>query len=81
VGVACAPHHALTLARAYEEVPQRPGVVQACAQVFVAVDVGAPLALGAVADQFGVRPAIACLALQPAVILACAWLLAPRRAS
>jgi hypothetical protein len=81
VGVTCAPHHALSLARAYEEVPQRPGVVQACAQVFVAVDVGAPLALGVVADRFGARVAIACLALQPAIVLACARLLAPRRGS
>jgi MFS transporter, FSR family, fosmidomycin resistance protein len=77
VGVTCAPHHALALARAYDEVPRRPGVVQACAQLFVVVEVGAPLALGWVADRFGARAAIACLALQPGVVLACAACLAP----
>jgi len=79
VGVTCAPHHALAFARAYDEVPQRPGVVQACAQLFVVVDVVAPLALGWVADGFGSRAAIACLVAQPGVILACAAFLAPSR--
>jgi MFS family permease len=72
IGVTCAPHHGLALARAYDEMPGRPGTVQALGQLFVAVDVVAPLALGAVADRFGLTAAIACLALQPAVILGCA---------
>lgn len=72
VGVTCAPHHALTMAAAYEEMPRNPGVVQALSQLFVVVDVVAPLALGLVADRFGLRAAIACLALQPATIIACA---------
>jgi MFS family permease len=80
VGVTCAPHHALAFARAYDEVPGRPGVVQACAQLFVAVDVVAPLALGWVADRFGARIAIACLVAQPGVILVAA-LLEVRRSS
>jgi hypothetical protein len=69
VGIACAPHHALAFARAYDALPDSPGAVQACSQLFVAVDVVAPLALGAVADRFGLGPALACLALQPVVIL------------
>jgi MFS family permease len=77
VGLTCAPHHALAFARAYDAVPNRPGVVQACAQLFVVVDVVAPLALGWVADRFGSRAAIACLVAQPGVILACAAWLVP----
>jgi MFS family permease len=72
VGVACAPHHALAFARAYEETPGHPGTAQACAQLFVLVDLGAPLALGLVADRFGLDAAFACLLVQPAVIVACA---------
>jgi MFS family permease len=72
VGVTCAPHHALAQARAYEEMPGNPGTVQAVGQIFVVVDIAAPLALGFVADRFGLRAAIACLLLQPVVIFACA---------
>jgi hypothetical protein len=72
VGVTCAPHHALAMARAYGELEGRPGVVQAVAQTSVVVDVGAAIALGALADRFGLGVAVACLILQPAVILACA---------
>jgi fucose permease len=74
VGVTCAPHHALALAQAYDEMPANPGTVQACAQLFVVVDVVAPLVLGVVADRYGLRAAIGCLVLQPAVIAACAAL-------
>jgi MFS family permease len=74
VGVACAPHHALAMARAYEETPGYPGTVQACAQLFVVVDLVAPLALGLVADRLGLDAAFACLVVQPAVIIACASL-------
>jgi MFS family permease len=72
VGAACAPHHPLSLARAYEELPSNPGTVQAVAQVFVAVDIGAPLILGVVADGYGLSAALACLLLQPVAIVACA---------
>jgi MFS family permease len=72
VGLTCAPHHALAQARAYEELPGRPGTVQAIAQLFVVVDVVAPLALGFAADRLGLRAALACLALQPVVIAVCA---------
>ncbi len=69
VGVACAPHHALAFARAYDEMPGNPGTVQAVAQLFVVVDIVAPMALGVLADRFGLRVAMACLALQPVVIV------------
>jgi MFS family permease len=72
VGVTCAPHHALAQARAYDEMPGNPGTVQAIGQLFVVVDVLAPLALGFLADRFGLRVAIACLLLQPVIIVACA---------
>jgi MFS family permease len=74
VGVTCAPHHALAMARAYDQMPGNPGTVQACAQLFVVVDVAAPVALGLAADRFGLDVAIAWLLLQPAVVAACATL-------
>lgn len=72
VGIACAPHHPLAQARAYGELPDRPGTVQALGQLFVVVDVVAPLVLGVVADCWGLGAAIGCLLVQPAVIAACA---------
>jgi MFS family permease len=80
VGLTCAPHHALAQARAYDEMPGNPGTVQAVSQLFVVVDVVAPLALGFVADRVGLRAALACLALQPAIIAACAVCWGTRRA-
>jgi MFS family permease len=74
VGLACAPHHALAQARAYAELPERPGVVQAIGQLFVIVDIAAPLALGALADRFGLRIAIACLLIEPAIIIASSFI-------
>jgi MFS family permease len=79
LGAACAPHHALAMASAYAEMPGNPGTVQALAQLFVAVDIGAPLALGAIADRYGLDAALSCLALQPAVLVACAFGLSRRR--
>jgi MFS family permease len=74
VGLTCAPHHALCQARAYEELPDNPGTVQAIARIFVLTDVLAPLALGVVADRLGLRVAIGCLLAQPAIIVACSAL-------
>jgi MFS family permease len=76
LGASCAPHHPLALARAYDELPDHPGTVQAMGQLFVVVDVAAPLALGVVADRFGLGAALGCLVVQPAVIATCAALLA-----
>jgi MFS family permease len=81
LGAACAPHHPLALARAYEELPEHPGTVQAMGQLFVVVDVGAPLLLGVVADRFGLVAALGCLVVQPAIIATCAALLAGPRGS
>jgi MFS family permease len=72
LGVACSPHHPLAMARAYRELPDRPGAVQAIGQLFVVVDVVAPVLLGAVADRLGLGVAIACLGLQPLVVATCA---------
>jgi MFS family permease len=76
VGLTCAPHHALCQARAYQELPDNPGTVQAIARIFVLTDVLAPLALGVIADRFGLRVAIGCLLAQPAVIVVCTLLAA-----
>lgn len=72
LGTVVAPHHPLTLARAYETLPRAPGTIQALLQPFAAVDVLAPIVLGAVADRFGLTAALAGLALQPTVIVAVA---------
>jgi len=72
LGAAVAPHYPLTKARAYEAAPGRPGLVNALAQVFVVVDVGAPLLLGWIADARGLSVAFACLLLQPVALAALA---------
>ena len=78
LGAACAPHHPLALTCAYEELPDHPGTVQAMGQLFVVVDVGAPLVLGGIADRLGLGAALGCLVVQPAVIATCAVLLTCR---
>jgi MFS family permease len=74
VGLLAAPHHPLAQANAYDKLPGSPGTVQALAQVFVLVDIVAPLAFGFIADRFGLREAVLCLVLQPIIILACAMI-------
>lgn len=81
VGIACAPHHPLAMAQAYGAIPERPGAVQAIGQIFVVVDIAAPLVLGAVADRFGLDSALRCLLIQPAIIAACGVLLGRNPAS
>jgi MFS family permease len=68
VGIASAPHHPLSQAQAYAELPDRPGTVQALGQIFVVLDVGIPLVLGVVADRAGLDVAMALLLVQPAVV-------------
>lgn len=70
LGAAASPQYALLQARAYAASPGRPGVVNALAQTFVVIDIGAPLALGALADRAGLSAALACLAIQPLGVLA-----------
>ena len=69
LGASAAPQYALAKAKAYAASPGRPGVVNALAQVFVLVDIVGPLALGVLADRFGVGVAIACLVVQPLGVL------------
>jgi MFS family permease len=77
LGAMAAPQYALLQAKAYSAVPGRPGVVNAIAHVFVVVEIGAPLLLGALADASGVRLALVCLGIQPLGVLLV--LLAERR--
>jgi MFS family permease len=73
LGCAAAPHHPLALAQAYEELPRNPGTVQAFGQVFVGLEVLAPLVVGEVADHFGLRAAVGCLLAQPLLIAAASF--------
>jgi MFS family permease len=74
LGAAASPQYALLQARAYAAAPGRPGLVNALAQLFVVIDIGAPLALGALADRAGLPAALAALALQPlGVLLLLGW--------
>jgi FSR family fosmidomycin resistance protein-like MFS transporter len=80
LGAAASPQYALLQARAYAAAPGRPGVVNALAQMFVVIDIGAPLTLGALADHGGLSAALACLAIQPLGVLAVlAWARRGRR--
>lgn len=69
LGLGAAPQYALLKARAYAALPGRPGIVNALSQVFVVLDIAGPLALGALADAHGLQVALACLALQPIVVV------------
>jgi MFS family permease len=72
LGVGAAPHHPLMQAAAYEEVPGSPGFVNAALQLFVVVEIGAPLLVGVVAERLGLSWALLVLGLQPLVIVAVA---------
>jgi FSR family fosmidomycin resistance protein-like MFS transporter len=65
LGAAAVPQWALVQAAAYQAAPGLPGLVNALAQVFVFVEVLAPLAVGLLAAHYGTAVALACLALQP----------------
>ena len=73
LGASAASHYPLSKAAAYELAPGKPGMVNALAELFVVLDVVLPLALGRLADSYGVAAALACLALQPATVLVVAW--------
>jgi sugar phosphate permease len=70
IGVGATPQYGLLEARAYAAVPGQPGVVNGLAQLFVALDVAAPFALGALADRFGLAVALGALAVQPLGVMA-----------
>jgi MFS family permease len=69
LGVSAEPQYPLLKAAAYNTVPGRPGLVNAAAQVFVALEIAVPLAVGVIATQCGLAVALASLALQPLVVL------------
>ncbi len=69
LGASVAPHYPLAKARAYETLPERPGLVNAAATVFSVFDVVAPPAVGVVADRWGLTAAFGCLLLQPVGLL------------
>jgi MFS family permease len=68
LGVAVAPHHALIQAAAYEQLPGRPGLVNAALQLFVVVEIAAPLAVGVIAAQLSLTAALLALSVQPLVV-------------
>lgn len=68
LGSSAALHYPLAKARAYAAAPESPGLVNAMAQVFVVIDIAAPLAIGALADTHGLRVALASLLVQPLVV-------------
>ncbi len=69
LGAFAATHYPLAQAAAYGALPGRSNSVAALTQLFAPVDLLLPLALGMVADRFGVASAIAALTLQPLALL------------
>jgi MFS transporter, FSR family, fosmidomycin resistance protein len=78
VGMSAAPQYALLSARAFAAVPGRPGVVNALSEVFVLLDILAPVALGVIADRAGLELALGCLLAQPLCVLLLVLLLRDR---
>jgi len=62
----------LAKAQAYRALPGRSGMLNAMAHVFTPLDLALPLAMGLVADRFGLLPALAVLILQPVGLFAIA---------
>jgi fucose permease len=81
LGLAAAPQYALLQARAYAALPGRPGVVNALSQARVVLDIGGPLALGVIADRFGLGPGLLALSVQPLTVLAIMIVLGARGAN
>ena len=80
LGMACTPHYPLLQAAAYDSVKGRPGLVNAGAQMLVAVDIALPLLVGLVAEHRGLAAALLSLAFQPLTVLCAALcLMRPRR--
>jgi FSR family fosmidomycin resistance protein-like MFS transporter len=66
VGLLTAPLYPLAKAQAYRALPDQAGMVNAVAHVFKPLDILLPLALGLIADRFGLAAALVVLAAQPA---------------
>jgi predicted MFS family arabinose efflux permease len=74
LGVSAAPHYPLVHASAFELVPRQPGLVNALGQLFIGFELLLPLAIGALAERYGLALALAALALQPLAVLVAARL-------
>jgi MFS family permease len=79
LGLCAAPHYALLQARAYAQLPERPGLVNALAQACVVLELCAPAAVGILAERCGLAVAISSLALQPLIVLTLVWVFQRRR--
>ena len=79
LGLCAAPHYALLQARAYAQLPERPGLVNALAQATVVLELCAPAAVGVLAARCGLAVAISSLALQPLIVLTLVWVFQRRR--
>jgi MFS family permease len=71
----------LAKAQAYRALPGRSGMLNAMAHVFTPLDMVIPLALGLVADRFGLPAALAVLLLQPIGLFAIALTQVRRRST
>jgi hypothetical protein len=65
---------------AYELAPGQPGLVNAIAQLYVAIEVVLPLAAGAIAERFGLAVGLASLSFEPIVVIAIAVVTGCKRA-
>jgi len=65
VGVFTGPQYPIVKAQAYRALPGRSGMVNAVGVLFTPVEVVLPLAVGLVADHYGLRAALAVLLIQP----------------
>jgi MFS family permease len=72
LGCCASTHYPLVKATAFELAPGQPGLVNAIAQLYVAVEIVLPLGAGAIANRFGLSLALAALAFEPLVVLAVA---------
>lgn len=81
VGGAAATFHPLTKARAYASLPGRPGVVNAVASAFAAVDLTAPILFGVLAASLGTRAAMLGLLAAPIFVGGASALRSARRSS
>lgn len=79
LGVAVGPMWPLATAAAYARRPDRPGLIAAVDSVVSLPELAAPLLIGAIAERWGLVPALVALLLQPLAISAVAW--SARRAS
>lgn len=69
LGICVAPLYPIAQAQAYASLPGRSGLVNAAAQALQPLELALPFALGWIADRFGLRAALALLALQPLGLL------------